>query len=158
MLILNRLLLILTISYVFTPSLNIVIAFLVGMFIAEMFLPFLIVWPLLTVIGWFLPWPFAVWFGLGGVFYVIMELLTLEGIQPIPFSRLRLHGFKGTHRKGDFNEYMIVGLIIVVILLVFFRDDTQTQQFYPYLYQWEKLYQQGLIDGKEWRDNRTNVI
>jgi hypothetical protein len=158
MLILNRLLLILTVSYAFRSTLDTIAMFMLGMFIAEIFLPFLMVWPLLTAILWLLPWPAAVWFGIGGVFYVAMELLTLEGIQPWPFSELRLHGLKGTHRKGDFNEYVIVVLIIFTILLVSFRDGSQIKQFHPYLYQWEQLYQQGLIDGKEWRDNRSNVF
>lgn len=159
MLIFNRLLLILTLSVAFTPSLWLVVAFMLGMFIAEFLLPFLAIWPVLVVISWFLPFPYAFWFSWGGVFYVALELLTLEGIQAWPGSQVRLHGLKGTHRKGDRNEYLIVGLIIVIIIVLHFNEEYQaTNNFYPYFYQWEQLYREGLIDAYEWRQNRGKVI
>ena len=119
MLLLNRILLALAVSYAFKLTLDITAVFIFGMWVAEILLPFLIIWPSLTVILWLLPWPVAIWFGIGGVFYVATELLTLEGIQPWPFSELRLHERHCLHRKGDFNEYVIVELVILATLLIF---------------------------------------
>jgi inner membrane protein len=36
--------------------------------------------------------------------------------------------------------------------------DWRKDTFVPFMYDWSGLYQQGVIDGKEWRDNRWKIF
>jgi inner membrane protein len=159
MLLINKLILLLAISHVFEITLVNALATIIGLLIAEYLFPFLVPWVVLFILSLFLPFPYVMPFSIGGVFHVLTELPTLEGIQPFPYSRLRVNAIKGVHRKGEIGEYIVTIILASFLLLLSPHAQNEGQKaFVPFMYNWEKLYDDGVIDGKEWKDNRMNVF
>jgi inner membrane protein len=124
-----------------------------GTLIGEV-LPFLLIWVILLIASFFVPviLPLAS----GGMLFIVGELTTLEGIRISPLSRHKVHILKGMHRKGEFSEYIFIGLIIIAVLLL--PHGREENKFVPYMYDWEKLYEEGIIDAKEWKEHRFDYF
>ena len=78
---------------------------------------------------------------------------TVTGVPFAPNSERRFHLFGGRLRTGEAGEYVIAWGIVAVCAVAMQLLHTSTN-WYPFFYDWAGLYEQGLIDGKEWKDNR----
>jgi inner membrane protein len=115
------------------------------------------------VISWVLGLAFALllWdfhgllaaFAWGGLTHVLADSMTVSGVPFAPHSERRFHLFGGRLRTGETGEYAIAWGIVAVCAVG--MQLTQTQNgWYPFFYDWAGLYEQGLVDAKEWKDNR----
>ncbi len=115
------------------------------------------------VLGWILALAFALllWdfhgilaaFFWGGLTHVLADSMTVSGVPFAPTSERRFHLFGGRLRTGESGEYVIAWGIVAACIAV--AQLTQTQSgWYPFFYDWAGLYEQGLVDAKEWKDNR----
>jgi hypothetical protein len=152
---LNRIIIILIIAYSLERGtlLQGIIA-IAGTLIGEV-TPFLLIWVILLLISFFVP--IGLPFALGGMLFIVGELATLEGIRISPFSEHKVHILKGMHRKGALSEYIFVALIVIAAL-VLPHGRGEENQFLPYMYDWEKLYKEGVIDAKEWKEHRFDYF
>ena len=115
------------------------------------------------VLGWFIALLFALllWdfhgmlaaFFWGGLTHVLADSMTVSGVPFAPNSERRFHLFGGRLRTGEAGEYAVAWGIVAVCAVAMQLLNTSTN-WYPFFYDWAGLYEQGLIDGKEWKDNR----
>jgi hypothetical protein len=60
------------------------------------------------------------------------------------------------------GEYLVTGLIVACCWSFFLYAphpvNPNKDQFIPFFYNWMGHYQDGLIDGKEWKDNRLKFL
>ena len=82
--------------------------------------------------------------------------MTVSGVPFSPYSDRRFHLFGGRFRTGDPAEYAISA--VVVIGCIFVTHLTGSAGFAPFFYDWGGLYQQGVIDGFEWKKNRFRLL
>jgi inner membrane protein len=115
------------------------------------------------VLGWIVGFAFALllWdyhgilaaFFWGGLTHVLADSLTVSGVPFSPHSDRRFHLFGGRLRTGDAGEYGIawgiVGVCVVLAQFIYTSSD-----WYPFFYNWAGLYDQGIVDGSEWKTNR----
>ena len=115
------------------------------------------------VLGWMMGLAFALllWdfhgilagFFWGGLTHVLADSLTVSGVPFSPHSDRRFHLFGGRLRTGEAGEYGIawgiVGVCVVLASLLHTTGD-----WYPFFYNWAGLYEQGIVDGAEWKANR----
>lgn len=68
--------------------------------------------------------------------------------------------FGGRLRTGAAEEYGVAWGIVATCLLiaVLFKPHSPGAGWYPFFYDWAGLYQSGVIDAKEWKDNRLNFF
>ncbi len=104
-------------------------------------------------------------FAVGGFSHTIADSFTISGVPFSPWSDSRFHLFGGKLRTGEAGEYIVAGIIgALCVGWVMYSPvkigmiDQKESGFIPFFYDWKKLYEDGLIDGKEWRDNRTKFI
>jgi len=103
-------------------------------------------------------------FSIGGFSHVFADAFTIAGVPFAPWSTAKFHLFGGKLRTGNAGEY-IVALIIAVICGSFImfsplhrRDDGASNGFIPFFFDWQKKYDDGLIDAHEWKQNRLNFF
>ncbi|MDD2767187.1 MAG: hypothetical protein PHT19_00545 [Methylococcus sp.] len=58
----------------------------------------------------------------------------------------------GTLKTGSAEEYMIAGVVLVICVFIVWH--TPDNRFTPFVFDWGGYYEQGLIDGREWKENR----
>jgi inner membrane protein len=62
-------------------------------------------------------------------------------------------------RTGDNGEYMVAwGIVGVCVVLAMLFKPHGGAGWYPFFYDWAGLYQSGVIDAKEWKDNRLKFF
>lgn len=95
----------------------------------------------------------------GGLTHVLADALTVSGVPFAPNSERRFHLFGGRLRTGESGEYGVAWGIAGVCLLVavMFKPDGNSA-WYPFFYDWKHLYETGVIDAKEWKDNRLKFF
>lgn len=143
----SRLIIIFAIGVIALQSYFVTLLAMFGTLLAEK-LNWLAMWLLLLPLAWFGLTPFL----LGAYFYFLFEALTLRGCEFSPFSHHRFHLLGGKFEKGGKLEYGIVVLSIILCMLITIKQETSS--FLPFMYDWQKLYNEGIIDGYEWRENR----
>lgn len=115
------------------------------------------------VLGWVVALAFALglWdyhgifaaFFWGGLTHVLADSLTVSGVPFSPHSDRRFHLFGGRLRTGESGEYVIAWGLVAVCVGIAQLINT-SGHWYPFFYDWAGLYEQGIVDGKEWKDNR----
>lgn len=119
---------------------------------------YLAVWLFALAFFW-LAWDFhrlGFAFALGGLFHLLTDAMTICGIPVGWWSDRRFHLFGGKLKTGQPGEYMVSAVVVLICaMLIWHRPDSG---FMPYFYDWSGYYQQGLIDGKEWKDNRFRFL
>lgn len=104
-------------------------------------------------------------FAIGGFSHVFADSFTIAGVPFAPWSSERFHLFGGKLKTGQPGEY----LVAAVIALLCFGIVTYTplgkgdklsieDGFIPFFYDWKGYYDDGLIDGREWKDNRLKFF
>lgn len=112
-------------------------------------------WIIASVVAWFIH-PIAFAFALGGLSHIILDALTMSGVPLSPYSRQRLHLLGGRFRTGEPMEYVFAVGYAVICYAV--GSMVFTQEFAPFFYNWGELYEDGVIDGSEWKANRFKLI
>lgn len=96
-------------------------------------------------------------FAYGGLTHVFADSLTVSGVPFSPLSDRRFHLFGGRLKTGMMGEYFVSWGIGAACLLLAVTLHT-FGGWYPFFYNYPSLYEQGLIDGSEWRERRFNVL
>lgn len=100
-------------------------------------------------------------FALGGLLHVVCDAITIMGVPFSPHSDRKFHLFGGRLRTGGVGEYGITGAVVVacfVFVLVIKPRVVDENRWYPFFYNWGKLYSQGTVDAKEWKENRLKFF
>jgi inner membrane protein len=120
---------------------------------------YLIVWIAATLFPIFVYDFHGILFGLafGGLTHILADSLNPSGVPFAPWVQSPFHLFGGKVPFGSPMEYIISFSILIVAC--FFVYQTKTAgNFSPFFYHWGELYEQGIIDGNEWRANRLNIF
>ena len=96
---------------------------------------------------------FLFWFCFGGLSHCLTDAMTVSGVPLGPWSDRRFHLFGGRFRTGDPVEYMI-SFAFCALCVVVHNSLSTGSGFMPFLFNWGEYYDQGLISGKEWKENR----
>lgn len=116
-------------------------------------------WVAGMLFGW-LVWDFhgiILAFAYGGFTHVFADSLTIMGVPLTPFSDRRFNLMGGRLRTGDQGEYVVAGGIACVCFFIASQLHT-VSDFFPFFYNWGAMYQNGIIDGLEWKQNRLKFI
>ena len=97
-------------------------------------------------------------FAYGGLTHILADSLTVSGVPFAPHSDRRFHLFGGRLRTGGAGEYGIAWGLVGICLLLAVLITPVSDSWYPFFYNWGGLYNEGLIDGKEWKDNRFRLL
>jgi inner membrane protein len=98
------------------------------------------------------------WFAAGGAIHWFCDALTVSGAPVGWWSDRRVTLFGGKVKTGDSNETIITILIVVVCGVLIWGRASSDDAFVPFFFEWADYYRGGLIDGREWKLNRFNVI
>lgn len=93
-------------------------------------------------------------FAWGGLSHVLCDALTAHGVPVGWWSDRRFHIFGGRLKTGMLGEYWVAGGVVVVCFVVASMTNHQSGSFSPYFFHYGAFYDSGLLDAKEWRDNR----
>lgn len=97
------------------------------------------------------------WFCLGGVIHWICDSLNATGVPVGWWSDRRVHLAGGRLRFGSGAEYATV-IVFVALCAAAIWSRSGANGFLPFFYQWGKYYEQGVVDGAEWRARRWDFI
>ena len=90
---------------------------------------------------------------------MLADSLTVMGVPFSPHSDRRFHLFGGRLRTGAAGEYAVAwGLVAVCLMIAVLFKPHSGAGWYPFFYDWAELYQTGVIDAKEWKDNRLRFF
>ena len=122
-----------------------------------------------TVTHYVSTWAFGLLFGLifwdwhfalaafcaGGLSHVLGDALTVQGVPMGGWSDRRFHLFGGRLHTGQMGEYWLAAAVVLICVGV----ATATRHwgeggFSPFFYDWAGFYKSGIIDAKEWKENR----
>lgn len=103
-------------------------------------------------------------FAIGGFSHTMADAFTIAGVPFAPWSDARFHLFGGQLRTGNGGETIVAGIIAVLCFGIVMYSPTMTLSskaetgFLPFMYDHKGNYESGLIDGKEWKDNRLKFF
>ena len=93
-------------------------------------------------------------FAAGGLSHVLCDACTAHGVPLGWWSDRRFHLFGGRLKTGLMGEYWVAGCIVVVCIGIGWATKSWGGGFVPFFYDYAGMYDSGVIDAKEWRDNR----
>jgi inner membrane protein len=136
--------------------------------LAEKFLPvtrhraethYLALWIALVIFSFFIFDMKGILLGIswGAVTHVLADALSVSGVPFSPWSSNRFHLLGGRLRLGAPAEYMISFSILVICALIVFNTHGKGS-FTPFFFNYKDFYEEGIIDGYEWRQNRFRVF
>jgi len=96
-------------------------------------------------------------FAYGGLTHVIADSLTIMGVPLTPFSDRRFTLLGGRLRTGESGEFLVSGGLAIVCFFIASQLHTASD-FFPFFYNWAELYQTGVIDAYEWKQNRLKFF
>lgn len=120
---------------------------------------YLFAWVLAALVA-LLIWDFRgwmFWFSVGGAVHWVCDALTVSGAPVGWWSDRRMTLFGGKVRTGSSAEYVITGLVVLVCAVLIWSRHS-AGGFIPFFFHWGEFYEQGVIDGFEWRANRFSFI
>ena len=100
---------------------------------------------------------FVFWFGIGYLTHWFCDALTITGVPLFPYTHHRVHFFGGVLRTGHIQEYILTFGLLFLSYSVFSNTHTK-DGFNPYYIEFSKLYQDNVIDEKEYRDNKFKIF
>ena len=93
----------------------------------------------------------------GALTHVFTDALTSSGVPFAPWSQHRSHFFGGRLRTGSPGEY-IISMTVLVISCIIIINKQEISKFSPFFYNYKSFYEEGIIDGYEWRQNRFRIF
>ena len=106
------------------------------------------VWGFGAICGQFI-WDFhsiIFWFCVGGLLHVLADSLTVSGVPLGPWSDRRFHLFGGRIRTGQPEEYMVVGVVVLLSVVVGWQFKAESS-FTPFFINGGRFIRMGLLMG-----------
>jgi inner membrane protein len=101
------------------------------------------------------------WFGIGYFTHWFADSLTVSGVPLTPWSMHKVTLFGGSFKTGDSVEYILSFSLFLASMFIaqpaleeFFPDKKVPMIFNKYDMNYDKLYQEKIIDQKTAKDNR----
>lgn len=104
------------------------------------------------------PHNFMLWFCVGGLSHVMADSLTRAGVPFGWWAGPRFHLAGGFIRTGQPTEYIIAWGFFGFCVLVSVMFSPFNMGFVPFFFDWPGYYNEGLMDGYEWKQNRFKFI
>lgn len=98
------------------------------------------------------------WFAIGGLSHVMADMLSGNGVPLTPNSLRPSHLFGARIPCGSPVEYYIAFTLLGCSLFAAYYIHGASSEFFPFFYNWAGMYEDGVIDGFEWRKFRFNFI
>jgi len=119
---------------------------------------YLVVWLALVVFFWLGPdfRHLGLAFSLGGLWHILTDAMTISGVPVGPWSDRKMYLFGGKLKTGSPTEYIIAAVVVLICAMIAWHKPSSG--FVPFFFDWAEYYHQGLIDGKEWKDNRFRIL
>jgi inner membrane protein len=136
--------------------------------LAERFLPvskhrmethYLVVWAAAFVFSMFIFDYKGVLLGItyGGLTHIVVDSLSVSGVPFSPWSTNKFHLFGGRLRLGSPAEYIISMSVLVISCLLVYNTSSM-RGFTPFFFNYKEFYEEGIVDGHEWRANRFRIF
>jgi inner membrane protein len=93
----------------------------------------------------------------GALTHIIVDSLSTSGVPFAPWSSSKFHLFGGRLVVGSPAEYIISLTILIISGLVVYHTHGK-QGFSPFFFNYKEFYEDGIIDGYEWRMNRFRIF
>jgi inner membrane protein len=138
---------------------------------------YVVLWLFLICLSFFIDFnSMLFWFAIGGLSHVLEDSLTVSGVPFSPYSTHRFHLFGGAlsessfyrFRTGSMVEYIIAFSILgASVFLVnpfsnfiqnYNKSEEQKSKFNAYYMDYKKLYEEGVIDEKEYKELRFKMF
>lgn len=113
-------------------------------------------------------WLLVLWFGVGYLTHWFADACTVTGVPVAPGAAHRVHFFGGALRTGDFAEYVWSFGLLALSVLVFMPnmerlsfgmvESRSVMDFSVYHIDYGDLYEKGIIDELEYRENRWRLF
>ncbi len=103
------------------------------------------------------------WFGIGYLTHWVTDGLTPSGVPISQFANHRVHFFGGKIKTGSTMEYIIAfGFLLAIISFVKpfdqFKNQDNLNYFNVYFNDYKKMYDDGIIDEKTYKENRFKLF
>lgn len=98
------------------------------------------------------------WFALGGLSHIFADSFTVMGVPVGWWSDRRFHLFGGRLKTGQSGEYFVAFGVLALAVVIGWNSGTYEKGFFPFFYHWQNLYETGVIDAYEWKQNRFKFI
>jgi len=115
------------------------------------------------------------WFSFGGITHVLADSLTVSGVPLSPFDKTRFHLFGGAikesafykFRTGSLSEYIIAFSLLAFAVVLnnpinmltnMSKDALHVETFNPFITDYRKMFNQKIIDAKEYKLNRFSIF
>lgn len=120
---------------------------------------YLVIWIAATLFTIFVYDFNGILFGLafGGMTHILADSLSVSGVPFAPWAENKFHLMGGKVRLGSPLEYIISFSILIISCFVIYHTRA-AGHFSPFFYHWGELYDDGIIDGYEWRQHRLNIF
>jgi inner membrane protein len=78
----------------------------------------------------------------------------------VPFSDRRFHLFDGRLRTGASDEYIVAGSVVIACfaIAIIIKPANGGSGWYPFFYDWQSKYEDGMIDNREWKEKILLII
>ena len=97
------------------------------------------------------------WFAIGGLSHVIADMFSGNGVPVTYWSRRPSHLFGARIQYASSSEYILAYGMLIASILISYQLHA-VHGFFPFFYDWSGLYNDGVIDGYEWKKVRFNII
>lgn len=94
-------------------------------------------------------------FSAGGLSHVAADSLTLMGVPLGWWSSNYYHLFGGRLRTGQMGEYWVTGgIVLICVAIGIMTKQWGHGSFTPFFFDWAGYYNDGIVSGHEWKENR----
>lgn len=98
------------------------------------------------------------WFAMGNVVHWFGDALTVSGAPVGWWSDRRVTLFGGRVKTDGMAELAITLIVVALCAVIIYTRKDVPGSFIPFFYRDDRLYQQGVIDGAEWKQHRFDFI
>lgn len=103
--------------------------------------------------------PAPLWFAVGGLSHVLLDIFTPMGVPLFPNAGHRTNVLGGSIRTGSFAEYGFMAVALLAMLLAVRGGGVATSgEFVPFFPDYYDKYDRGIIDAYELKQNRLRFF